>query len=355
MRVLFTIALLVSLCPVWGQITITAADMPVSGDMLRYSIASPVGSSISLSDTGASVTWNYALVPIRQAVDTFKLAAAVNFLYAITVGATASGYKVADSFPGIPLPIKQLYTFFETKSGPGRYQAKAFAANISGIPTAANYSKPDVWYYLPLNFGNNDSADYSLNFSLASVGGIKQEGYRKTRVDGWGTITTPFYTAPTNCIRVRSEIHEIDSISFGTTTFGLPRNSVEYKWLVNGAHYPALWVTTSIFGGTETISNIRYQDSVRDLNPPLPVAAGQLTTNAIKTVNVFPNPSAQGIFTVDVPAEWTTFTVEVYNSLSENVANYINQRCLDLGTMPHGIYLVRIMSGDKTAIARLER
>ncbi len=325
-----------------AQITITASDMPVAGDTLRYSFASPVGSAISPADSGAGHTWNYTLTPIRQAVDTYQTALSVNLLYFL-IGPTAYGYKVADSFP-LPLPgisIRQVYTFFEKKTGPARYQAQAFAANIAGIPTPINYTQPDVWYFFPLNYMNNDSAAYALSITLPTLGSLKQIGYRKSRVDGWGTITTPFYTTPVNCIRIRSEIHEIDSISLIPIPF--PRNTVEYKWLVNGDHYPALWVTSNLTPLGETITSIKYRDN------PMPDTttnnAVHQVYNQISEIKAFPNPAVNGLLTLDLPADWKSFEVEIFDIQAREVAVSRNERELNINSLPAGQYFGRVTSG----------
>lgn len=343
---------------VFAQITITGSDMPVANDTLRYSFALPTGATISPADSGANVVWSYSLAPTRQAVDTYKTAASVNILYALTVGTTASGYKVADSFPGLgaflPVSIQQLYTFFENKTSvPLRYQAQAFAASISGLPTAIPYTNPDVWYFFPLNYALNrtDSAHYKLNITLPGFGGLKETGYRKTRVDGWGTITTPYYTTPVSCIRVRSEIHEIDSLTItGLPSFGFPRNTVEYKWLVNGDHYPALWVTSLLTpGGTETVSTIRYRDSYRDTAAVSRVAA---VNNTMLQIEAYPNPAANGKIIFDIPADWQNFVVEIYDMSSKQVASYRDEREIDMVTLAAGTYIARIVSGSNTGFVK---
>jgi Secretion system C-terminal sorting domain len=336
-----------------AQITITASDMPVAGDTLRYSFASPVGSAISPADSGAGHTWNYTLAPIRQAVDTYQTALSVNLLYFL-IGPTAYGYKVADSFP-LPLPgisIRQVYTFFEKKSGPARYQAQAFAANIAGIPTPINYTQPDVWYFFPLNYMNNDSAAYALSITLPTLGSLKQIGYRKSRVDGWGTITTPYYTTPVNCIRIRSEIHEIDSISVIPIPF--PRNSVEYKWLVNGDHYPALWVTSNLTPLGETISSIKYRDN--PLPDTTPVNNGvRNVDNTPLMIDAFPNPAANGKLTISVPADWKSFDVELFDVQAREVAVFRNERELNISALPAGQYYGRVTSGSNVGYLKFVR
>jgi hypothetical protein len=341
-----------------AQITITSTDMPVAGDTLYYSIADPASTSISLADTGAGMTWAYSIASIGHGADTYQTALAINPAY-ILIGLTAYGYKVADSFPiPIPLPgvpaIKDMYTFFEKRSSPSRYQAQAFAANIGGLPTPINYSKPDVWYFFPLNYLRMDSSNFTLNITLPVIGSLKRTGYRKTRVDGWGTITTPYYTTPVNCLRVRSEIHEIDSIPLGPLSIGFPVNTVEYKWLVKGDHYPALWVTTNmIAGGMEQISSVRYRDA-----QPVVVdtTSGVANVNrSIHIVKAVPNPSTSGKVTLQLPEDWKQFDVSVFNTDSKLVSSVKNERELDLRSLPVGTYFIRVTCGEKTGYTKITR
>ena len=136
-----------------AQITINAADMPVNGDTLRYSIGAAMGFNINLADIGTNKTWNFdTLTPTLQGVDAYKTAAQVNLTYAATISPTAYGYKVTDSLPTggtLPVSVKDVYSFFSIKSGPSRFVAEAFAANVSGVPVPANYQNEDEWYFFP--------------------------------------------------------------------------------------------------------------------------------------------------------------------------------------------------------------
>jgi len=336
----------------YSQVIITAADMPVAGDTLRYSNASLVGAVISPGDSGVSQLWNYALTFQSQGVDTYKTALEVNILYGL-VDPAAYGYKVADSLPipGLPVSIQQVYTFFEKTTD--SFFAKAFAASISGVPTPANYSKADAWYYFPLTYLRSDSSGYALNISIPGAGGLKRTGARQTRVDGWGMLITPYHTTPVNCLRVRSAIHEIDSVTFGGFSFGIPVNTVEYKWLATGEHYPALWVTSTLLtGGGERITSIRYRDSYRDTttHPPIDTNVAVRNVTSDKTeVKAFPNPATKGTVTLDLPASWKTFFIQVYDMQSKEVATFMDQRELDMRTLPAGQYIARITSGLNVA------
>ncbi len=344
-----------------SQISITSADMPVAGDTLRYSNASIVGTVISPGDSGVSQVWNYGLTLQYQGVDTYKTALAVNPLYVLTIGYTAYGYKVSDSLPlpGLPVSIQQVYTFFEKKTSPNSYVAQAWAASISGIPTPAKFSPADVWYFFPLTYHRTDSADYALNVAIPGTGGLKRNGTRYTRVDGWGMLNTPYFTTPVNCLRVRSVIREIDSVSFGTFSFGIPVNTVEYKWLATGEHYPALWVTSTLLpGGGERITSIRYRDSYRDTTTAPPIDTNVAVQNVAKVsedIKAWPNPAVNGIVTLALPASWKTFLVEVYDIQSKQVATFMDKRELNLRELPSGHYLARVTSGINVAYFHIEK
>ena len=338
-----------------AQVVITSADMPVAGDTLRYSNASLAGAVIPPGDSGISMVWNYGLSYASQGIDTYKTAFTVSPLYALTVGISAYGYKVADSFPG-PVPIRQVYTFFENNAD--SFMAKSFAANVSGVPAASNYAPADVLYHFPMTYKYADSNDYALHISIPSLGGIDQHGTRYARVDAWGTLTTP-YSSGMHCIRVRSVIYEMDSVTFGASGFPpVPRNRVEYKWLANGEHYPILWVTSSLAGGTETITSIRYRDINRDTASPPPIDTNVGVNNisaAGAVITAYPNPAAEGIVKLSIPANWKKYYVQIYDIQARQMAKFVDKCELDLRSLPCGRYLALITSGDNVAYVQLVR
>ena len=362
-RWLSTIALVVIAFNTWSQITITAADMPVHGDSLRYSNATPVLTPVSAADSGENMTWVYALTPTSQGLDEYKSPAEVNPLYTLTLPGPSYGYKIADSIPGIGLlapgiSINELYTFFNKYVTPPAYGAEAFGAKISGFPVGASYISPDVLYFFPLDYGNNDSSNFYLKFGLPTVASLKEKGYRKSRVDGWGTITTPYYTTATPCIRIRSEIHEIDSVSFDSLAFGLPRVTVEYKYLVNGQHYPAVFATANVIAGFELISSVKYKDIYRpELHPtpPPPIDAVGNSANSKVEVTAYPNPAVNGKAMLSIPSSWKQVYVELFDAQSRQVATFKNTTELDLQALPAGTYVARVISGGNVAFVKIVR
>lgn len=347
------VSALLCICTAQAQITITESDMPVRGDKLRYSNATATGASFA-TDGGANMTWNYSLTATSQGVDEYKRPTDVNPFFALSITNPACyGYKIADSIPGIGLiasgiTINNLHTFFSIHSTPRCFAAEAFGATISGFPLGSMYTKPDAWYHFPLEYGDVDSTDFDLTFGAATFGSIQQKGYRKSIVDGWGTITTPYYTTPVNCIRVRSEINEIDSVSISGTTFGLPRTTIEYKYMTNVAHYPALWVTAISVGGVEINATTRYYD-------PLPANVPTTPIQTNEQVTAYPNPVQNGMVHFDMPAHWTQYVIELYDISGKSVSNAINTNAIDISKLPNGTYIARITAGTATAYVTVSK
>ncbi|MDR3679775.1 MAG: T9SS type A sorting domain-containing protein [Flavipsychrobacter sp.] len=330
-----------------AQITITVADMPVAGDTLRYSTASILGASYNLNDTGVNKAWDYRdLLVIAQQVDTYKTAIAVNPIYQFTAPAGCYGYKVADSVPGLSMipgigalaSIKDLYTFFNVLPSPSSFAAVAFGATISNFPIASPYTINDEWYFFPLSYGRRDSSNFAFSMAIPTLGSLAVGGNRVTQADGWGTIQTPFYTTPVNCLRVRSEVNQIDTIVITALSlnFPVPSNTVDYKWLVNGEHYPALWITTTKAVGTETITGITYRDSARAFVgiPVVQTAATELS--------IYPNPTMNGQVKIAVPSSWGRYSISIYDIQGRELFTSHNQNEINISALPAGHYLVRV-------------
>ncbi|GAA4467056.1 hypothetical protein GCM10023093_22200 [Nemorincola caseinilytica] len=356
------VAGLLFLSPAYGQITITGADMPVHRDTLRFSNASATDVLSWAADSGTGKVWNYTLFPTSQGLDEYKRPAEVNpalvgslFIPGITAD-YAYGPKMADSIPGIGLiasgvTIKDLHTYFNCYVTPPAFVAEAFSATISGFPVGADYTLPDVWYRLPLTYGDSYNADFHLKFGAAVFGSIEQKGNRKTRVDGWGTITTPYFTTPTPCLRVRSEINEIDSIDFSGQTFGIERTTIEYRWMVKGEHQPALMISAISLADTEIVTTVRYKDRYR---PEFSTAVATATPG-VEQVNAFPNPATDGHVRFDMPAAWKQYVIELFDVQGRKVGTWVNRNELDITQLVPGNYMARITAGSTLAYVRLTR
>lgn len=334
-----------------AQITITASDVPASGDTLRSS-AADITTSIDLSTTGANSVWDFSLLePTSQAIDTYKSALSVSPLLVLSLnGAYGLRTDVSGLTGGLSLPVSitDFYQFYQKRTNPSKYVGRGYGATISGITAPLAYSDEDEVYFFPLTFGNSNNSTFALATTIPGVGDLKIDGTRTTDVDGWGTIVTPFYTTPTQCIRVKSTIDEIDSIVYNGFPIGFPRTTIEYKWLVAGSHYPALVVTASSLLGTETVTSIRFKDKYRQL------ASIPNLQSIAKQLNAYPNPSNDKI-KIDIPSSWQNYLIDVFDMKGTQVLSIVNKSELDLKELSAGKYLVRVISGTSLGLVQVER
>jgi len=322
--------------------TITAADMPIVGDTLIYSSpSSPFNDTTAVNLAhiwGANVTWDFSyVVRASQGVDTYKTASQVDTAYSSLD--PSYGYYTGDAISGLPYTVQNPYAFFNIQTSPSSYSLTAAALVTNGTPTAFPYTIPDVYYYFPLAYGKpQDSSKFSLNMLLPSIGGMIQGGYRLTKVVGWGTIKTPYFTSPQNCILIRSEIHGVDTLVTGTSFSPSPYVQIEYKWLIKGEHYPAMWLL--FFDSSESdISGYTFMDGQRtDLR--------NITVKPeIVMLNAFPNPAVSGITHLEIPQAWQEFSVKVYDMQGKLAAVFNDEKELHLESLPSGQYLVCVISG----------
>jgi hypothetical protein len=332
--------------PAFSQsITITASDMPVGGDKLLHSNAT-VPTNFDINDSGANKTWDFSsLAPLSQTIDTYKTAIQAGYIGG-GIAVSAYGYKVFDSipFPGAPVTPKNGYTFFNIKTGPSRFVAEGFGASISGFPIAAGYSAEDTIYALPLTYGDTKTSTYKLTASLPGTGSLSQQGTRTTKVDGWGTLKTPYFTTPVAVIRVRSEVNEIDTVKFLTTTIPVPRHTVEYKWLAKGEHYPALIITTTVTGGTETPTVAQYRDIQRSLG--VSTAAPAYTA-----LQAYPNPATTEV-TVKVPVSWKHYTMRMYDMSGKLLAEVVDNQRMSTEVLAEGHYIIVADNGTEIGLTQ---
>jgi hypothetical protein len=333
-----------------AQLAITAADMPVAGDTLRWSSTqvSPTTNISLYAQTGSAYTWNFSsLTPVVQGIDAYKTATSVSPLY-FSISATAYGYQVADSLPvpNLPISVKEVYTFFNKKTNPSRYVAEGFGAKISGIPIPATYNDEDEIYFFPLTLNRTDTSAYKLDVSIAGIGRLVQNGIRITTVDGEGTIQTPYTTAPVACLRVRTEVRGVDSLVAQGFSIPLPRNTVEYKWLAKGEHYPLLWVTATVTGTQQTPTSVSFRDIARSSLGVSEIAAAPQNISAYVDLS-------NHFVKLFLPASWNTNTVEMFDLNGRTVATATNASQIEGSSLAAGTYLIRVTTAQGVGFAKV--
>jgi len=339
-----------------AQITITSTNMPVSGDTCRYSIAS-LTSVGDYTATGANYTWDFStLDSTGQGMRKFVPSSSTPYAFYFFA---KYGEKTADNIPiptipGFPLTIENIYSFYK-KNGTSSFNSEGVGVTISGIPigSTAQGSPPsdDELYFFPLNYTNRDSSTF--NFSTPSFSavpfGYKKHGYRITEVDGYGTITTPYGTAP--CLRVVTTQYSIDSLIINAlpapiNRIGFPNYTRSYQWLTLTEKIPYLEVSGTMAFGAFVPTQAKYRDILRSF-------VGVKEETAPLALSVFPNPSIGQITIITsksngvVSAEITDMQgkIVLQKELPDN-SNIANQHQLNVNSLAKGMYILNLTNSE---------
>lgn len=318
-----------------AQITINSADMPSSGDIIRFSTAAN-NTTVNLLQTGAGQTWDFSyLQPIGQSLDTFVSVTSTPITYLLTFGFTSNLAARGIQLSSIGfLPVNNGYSFYN-KNASG-FRQKGFGAELNGIPVPVPYNNDDDIYLFPLNFGDQDTSDSDYNVTIPGQGSAIGNQRRINHVDGWGTVITPYGSF--SALRILSVLTGEDSLYLDTLGFGFNLQRAltkEYKWLANGQDIPVLQINTTTNNfGVESVSLIRFRDSLR--------AFASVPENLpfIAEPRLYPNPTAGS----DVMAVMDLKTpTEVTLDILDPSGRLISRRELFLSS---GIQQVQVKSSD---------
>ena len=262
-------------------------------------------------------------------------------------GSGSYGHLVDPLFFPVPLPpMVQNPYFFYTKSNT-EFTLEGYGLEFNGTPVPLAFQDADEVLFLPATFGNDDSSTFKLDFSLAG-NRVKQEGYRKTVVDGHGTIETPYTTSPVQCLRVRSFVDEIDTIETGGTVIGIPRTYVDYKWLAENEKFPLLWVRTEVVAGSEQIVLISFRDHYR---PSLGIAS---LTPSLTRLEAWPVPATNEV-NISLPTDWKQYLLTVYDLNGRPITTQSNSPVINLEALPAGTYIIRAVSGTESGFTTVTK
>ncbi|MCC7298617.1 MAG: hypothetical protein IT244_09825, partial [Bacteroidia bacterium] len=266
-----------------AQVQITSSSMPSSGDTVRYSTVNPTGLNLNLGQKGANQTWDYsALKSNGQDVYEYISANKTPYLFYFF---NQIGQKTADSFGVGQFAFKNIYSFYTKNTSV--FKAEGLGYSFSGVPLASNYTDEDEIYQFPLDYNDSDVSTFRFKFSIPgqSLFSVVQKGTRINKVDGWGSIKTPYKTY-NSVLRVKVIIDEVDSIlsSFGNVPF--PRKQVIYRWLSADEKIPVLEIIGTETGNTFTPAQIFFRDAFNGLGNPLKPRASFTVSKTSGLVNI---------------------------------------------------------------------
>ena len=330
----------------FGQISIGTADMPSANDSIRMSSA--INTQLyNFAQTDTNFSWDFSqLTPTSQRTEKYVGKSDFPLLYLATFFTKANLGSIRDDVNLFSvITIENGYNFFKNKSS--YFKQVGYGAEINGIPTPIVFSASDYIYRFPMTYANKDSCISKWNINIPTIGGIKEIKKRVNHIDGWGNVKTPYGTF--QCIRIKSKIRQVDSITYSSTgtTIGIPQVYTEYTWYSKSIPFPIIKVNVSVIG---LVTSIEYADSARQF---VSIESSQA---ANFDVRIFPNPSTNG-FSVYVQSQFPSSQMQVidlngrviYSKTIEN--NFTQTFSKDL--FAKGVYLIRIMSNDSIITKKL--
>lgn len=329
-----------------SPITIGNSNMPGSGDTLRYTDIQ-LSSLGNYTQTGVNFTWNfYNVISTTEGVRSFK--SSFQTPYALFfLSLNEYGEKIADTLGAGPFVMTKYYNFYKKQTSPNAFIADGAGITFSNVPLPSYYSDKDELYNFPMSYPKYDSTSFRFSTIATTLIPVRytKTGYRATRVDGWGTVTTPFGTA--NCLRLVTTQYAMDSIktSLGPLVipFGFPNFQRSYQWFTTTSKIPFLEVTGTLVGGIFTPTLARYRGYEIPVN-----TTGLNDFGGDRAVMLYPNPVKDQVriqMQESAPvslydAQGRLIQVDQFESKQEN---YV----LDVSALAPGIYFIKAGSPDK--------
>lgn len=347
-----------------AQITVDENDFADANDTARMSEAvwNPF---LDFAPTDTNYTWDFSDLQWQsQYVDTFRSTLFLSPLYSFTFSnlpinpyRSNIAVKGDNMFTNIPLVsslVTNGYNFYY-KTG-SLYRQRGIGVSISGVATPAPMAHSDTLYRFPMNFGDTDSSHSDYKLDIPQLGTVAHRQFRINKVDGWGTLITPFGTF--EVLRHVSEIHGSDSLYVDTLQFGIKLDNDikrEYKWIGKNQKEPLLQIFTQagILGQFQTfefVTKVVYRDSVRFL------PTGIINNNEEEMpFRLFPNPSS-GLFYVSIPDNLSASVLSLTDLngkliLQRNLA--ASTEAIDVSDIAKGIYIVTLQSSRGTTQKKL--
>jgi hypothetical protein len=321
----------------FGQapITLGNTNMPGNGDTLRYTEVQ-VTSAGNYTATGTNYNWDFsAVVPLNEGVRSFKSAASTPYFF-LFMGASEFGEKIDDTLGAGPLVITNYYNFYRKTITPSNaFVADGVGLTFSSVPVPSYYTDKDELYIFPLTYPQYDSSTFRFSTPNSTLIPIRysKAGYRVTKVDGWGTVTTPYGTE--NCLRLVTTQYSRDTIRNNIIPFpiGFPNYVRSYQWLTLNSKIPYFEVSGNLTGNNFTPSQARYRGSVHGKIDDTGINEWQ----GAPSLAIYPNPATDLVFISSAPVK----SVTIYDLTGRLVTQLLPETgVIDVSSLEPGTYIL---------------
>lgn len=282
------------------QVIITSLDFPKGKDTVV--VSNSLDFEFDYQTAGADFTWDYSsLIYNGQRIDTFFDINSASLTYQLVFNngffdkpyqADYFTHFLSFSLPSldlVDLTIEDPVIFTKVESS--AVETVGVGLRINGIEVPVKAKVKDIEYKLPMSYGDDWISNSFLEIDLNPIydGVLRRRQERKSTVDGWGVVQTPFGTY--NAIRVKSELNFTDSLKvlFGGASFWieLPTpNQIVYSWFSKGQKNPVLQVVEEEVLEIRTVISVEYKDKYRGF-------ANVVALENESKYGLFPNPTRE--------------------------------------------------------------
>jgi len=317
-----------------AQITLSSADMPSVGKSFQNDFDTLTSSVNKLNPggSGASVTWNYAAVPMS-----YNQGDSIVAPSATPYASTFTTANIADTTFG-----NAGYTYFNGSSSSflvigAEQNIQGYMVGVVFKPSVTELNFPGT--YLNTSSGNSRASippQAVVYTGIDSVKGTLNMTYKDT-LDAYGSLTTPYGTYST--LRQKHYELDIDSIYVHSTLAhawvfyqAQTTKSYAYRWFANGLGDAAATMNMDS-SGTKVTSFEWYSGKPSGINP---------VSQAHHTL-VFPNPASTQVtfrFSAQNAEYVTVFDMtgrEITKAEMKNGTSVINT-----ASYSNGVYLFRL-------------
>ena len=278
--IFITILLVTSLN--FGQATYNYTDYALVNEDFLVSRAS-ILNGLDFTTSGENISWNFSsLTPNSQETLSWVNPANTgyrtswcfsnNFLFNCNTQFNAAFNLANSTVEGLQVQGFGLTNaFMHSKITATNLSNKMIGANITidglTLPFTASYSVPDILYQFPMNYNDNYTNPSSLTFDLSAFGFplvYASETQRTNKVDGWGSLTTPFGVFP-NVLKMKTTVVDNSTITIQGQSTPSVQTTVTYKWFDTNYGIPVLEVSGTLQAGVWTPSSCSYIDIPRCL------------------------------------------------------------------------------------------
>lgn len=344
-------------------ITLNNSNMPGANDTLRYTNVQPASVG-NYTQTGANFNWDFSnVVSTTSARRDYKSALNTPYaFYFLSLG--EYGEKIADTLVGGTgtITITNYYNFYKKQTTPvNAFVADGVGMSISGLPVASYYSDKDELYLFPMTYPKYDSTTFKFSTLTTTLLPVKytKAGYRVTKVDGWGTVKTPFGTD--NCLRLVTTQYSIDTISLNLPIpglppikFGTPNYQRSYQWISLTSKIPYMEVTGNLVNNNFTVTQIRYKGyNTKSPPPPPPNLVGLDAIHDMSAIEAYPSPVHDKMWlngTSALPSKIEFFDLNGRLVSTQNIEQMGQLSYVETASLGQGLYVAKIQTGAKELI-----